>query len=332
MSEPYFAVCGRPGHSGGMLQVPETLAERASQDVGARGGSWIGQLPETIAAVTRRWSLTPHSVLPSGKELSLVIAVTTAAGSPAVLKASYPDARPRHEAAALARWAGNGAAALLRADPVRGLLLLEQLACTSLRAEDDATAVPVAGRMLRQLWVAPGQHSFPEQADRVSGWLTLIPGQYRQLGSPFEPELLHAAMTAARHLTVGSGLPVLLHGDFHRGNVLASARAGWLAIDPCPLVGDPEFDIADLAADLAEELVGQPGAAGRLAAVLSDLCRVLPRLDSQRIRDWMLAKRVILALDNLAATGNAEWDLTFARLLADRPAGAAGLSGPLSSG
>jgi streptomycin 6-kinase len=120
-------------------------------------------------------------------------------------------------------------------------------------------------------------------------------------------------------VTVGSGLPVLLHGDFHRGNVLASARAGWLAIDPCPLAGDPEFDIADLAADLADEMIGQPGAADRLAAVVSDLCRALPRLDPHRVRDWMLAKRVILALENLAATGNADWDLTFARLLADPP-------------
>ncbi len=300
-----------------MLQVPETLAERASRDLGARGRSWIEHLPGIIAAAERRWSLTTQSVLPVGKEVSIVIAVTTAAGRPAVLKASYTDAKPRHEAAALSRWAGNGAAALLRADPVRGLLLLEQLAArTSLRAEDDASALLVAARVLRQLWVEPGQRSFPAQADRVSRWLTLVPGRCRQLGSPFEPELLHAAMTAARNLTVASGPPVLLHGDFHRGNVLASARAGWLAIDPCPVVGDPEFDIADLTADLAEELVGQPDADDRLATVVSDLCRALPRLDAQRIRDWMLAKRLILVLDNLAATGNAEWDLTFARLLA----------------
>ena len=197
-----------------MLQVPETLAERASQDLGARGRSWVEHLPEVIAAAVRHWSLTPQSALPVGKELSILIAVTTAAGHPAVLKASYPDAKPRHEAAALSRWAGNGAAALLRADPVRGLLLLEQLAArTSLRAEDDASALLVAARVLRQLWVPPGQHSFPEQADRLSRWLTLIPGRHRRLGSPFEPELLHAAMTAARNLTVASGLLVLLHGD-----------------------------------------------------------------------------------------------------------------------
>ncbi len=304
-----------------MLQVPETLAERAGRELGADGRSWIEHLPEVIAAAERRWSLTAQSVLPVGKELSLLIAVTTDGGHPAVLKASYPDARPRHEAAALSRWAGIGAAALLRADPVRGLLLLEQLAArTSLRAEDDASALLVAARVLRQLWVPPGQHLFPAQADRVARWLTLMPGWYCQLGSPFEPELLHAAMAAARNLAVASGLaPVLLHGDFHRGNVLASARAGWLAIDPCPVVGDAEFDIADLAADLADELVGQPGAVGRLATVVAGLCRALPCLDAQRIRDWMLAKRLILVLDNLAATGNADWDLTFARLLASLP-------------
>ncbi len=304
-----------------MLQVPETLALRASRELGAEGRSWIEYLPDIVSAAERRWSLTLRSVLPVGKELSILIAVTTATGDPAVLKVSYPDASPRHEAAALSRWAGNGAAALLRADPVPGLLLLEQLAaCTSLRAEDDASALTAAVSVLQRLWVSPGRHSFPAQADQVSGWLTIIPARYRQLGSPFEPELIHAAITAARNLTVASGrAPVLLHGDFHRGNVLASARAGWLAIDPCPVVGDPEFDIADLTADLADELVGQPGAADRLGTVVSDLCRILPRLDARRIRDWMVAKRLILVLDNLADTGNAEWDLAFARLLTGLP-------------
>ena len=37
---------------------------------------------------------------------------------------------------------------------------------------------------------------------------------------------------------------VLLHGDFHPGNVLAAAREPWLAIDCKPLVGDPAYDLA----------------------------------------------------------------------------------------
>jgi hypothetical protein len=161
-----------------MLQVPAALAERASQDLGAAGRSWIEHLPEIITTAQRHWSLTPRSVLPLGKELSVLIAVTTADGQPAVLKVCYPDVQPRHEAAALCRWAGHGAAALLREHPDQGLLLLEQLAPhRSLRAVHDAAALPIAAEVLHQLWVPPRQHSFPEQAARVRHWLTLIPGR-----------------------------------------------------------------------------------------------------------------------------------------------------------
>jgi streptomycin 6-kinase len=35
----------------------------------------------------------------------------------------------------------------------------------------------------------------------------------------------------------------LLHWDLHFGNVLASEREPWLAIDPKPLAGDPGFEL-----------------------------------------------------------------------------------------
>jgi streptomycin 6-kinase len=155
--------------------------------------------------------------------------------------------------------------------------------------------------------------------DQARLWLTRLPDQYRQLGHPFEPGLLHAALAATRNLTARPPRPVLLHGDFHRGNVLASTRAGWLAIDPSPLTGDPEYDIADLTADFLDEHVGQATASRELAAVLSGLSQAIPHLDLRRARDWMLAKRITLALDNIAAAGDGEWDVTFARLLLNQP-------------
>jgi streptomycin 6-kinase len=308
-----------------MLQVPAALADRARRHLGADGQSWAGHLPEIITAALQDWSLEPQAQLPLGQQLSLLLAVTTSCGQPAVLKASYPDAGPRREAAALAQWAGHGAVTLLRADPGRGLLLLEQLtASRSLAAEPGAAALPVAADLLAQLWVPPPpRHPFPESADRARQWLAVIPGRHRQLGRPFETELLGAAVAATRSLAAPSRRPLLLHGDFHRGNVLASGRAGWLAIDPCPAAGDPEYDVADLAADLLDEHIGQPAAGRRLAAVLAGLGQAVPELELRRVRDWMLAKRVILALDNLAAGGerdsDGEWDLAFARLLVSEP-------------
>jgi streptomycin 6-kinase len=300
-----------------MFQVPAVLAECASRDRGAEGRNWIRQLPEIITAAQHRWSFGLGAVLPLGRELSVLIAVTMPGNRPAVLKASYPDAGPQHEAAALARWAGHGAAALLGADPGRGLLLLEHLAADrSLLAEDDARVLLIAARILQQLWVPPHQEdSLPEAADLARRWHTLIPGRYRALGRPFEPGLACAAVAASRDLAQGPRKPVLLHGDFHRGNVLASIRASWLAIDPCPLTGDAEFDIADLTADLLDEHIGQPAARSRLNTTLSGLCQAIPHLNRRRVLHWMLAKRISLAMDSLAATGNGDWDLAFARLL-----------------
>jgi len=300
-----------------MFQVPAVLAERASKDRGAEGRNWISQLPDIIAAAQHRWSLELEAMLPLGQELSVLIAVTMPGSQPAVLKASYPNARPRHEAAALARWAGHGAAALLSADPDRGLLLLERLtADRSLLAEDDTRALLIAAHTLQQLWVPPHlADSVPAAADQAQRWMTLLPGRYRALGSPFEPRLLHAALAASSDLAQKPRKSVLLHGDFHRGNVLASVRAGWLAIDPCPLTGGAEFDVADLAADLLDDYIGQSAAPARLKTALSGLGQAIPLLNRQRVLHWMLAKRVILALNNLAATGNGDWDLAFARLL-----------------
>ncbi len=238
-----------------------------------------------------------------------------------MLKACYPGTGPQREAAALAHWAGHGAAALLAADADRGLLLLEQLAAPrSLAAENAATALPVAAGVLQQLWVPPPRnHAFPAAADQARRWLTCLPGRYRQLGQPFEPGLPHAVLAATRNLSAARAGTVLLHGDFHRGNVLGSNRAGWLAIDPSPVTGDPEYDIADLAADFLDEHVGQPAAGRELATVLHDLSRAIPHLDPPRARDWMLAKRIALALDSIAATDDGEWDIAFARLLTSQP-------------
>jgi len=203
-----------------MFRVPAVLAECASGDRGAEGWNWIRQLPEIITAAQHCWSFGLGAVLPPGKELSVLIAVTMPGSQPAL--------------------AGRG----------RRRVLL------------------TAAHILQQLWVPPRQEdSFPKAADLARRWHTLIPGRYRALGRPFEPGLVCAAVAASKELARGPRKPVLLHGDFHRGNVLAGVRVGWLAIDPCPVIGDAEFE------------------------------------------------RISPALDSLAATGNGDWDLAFARLL-----------------
>jgi streptomycin 6-kinase len=74
---------------------------------------------------------------------------------------------------------------------------------------------------------------------------------------------------------------VVLHQDFHCGNVLESER-GWLAIDPKPLVGEREFDVASLVRD--RRPTTKAAMERRLAYLVERL-----ELDPERARGWAIA-------------------------------------------
>jgi streptomycin 6-kinase len=50
----------------------------------------------------------------------------------------------------------------------------------------------------------------------------------------------------ARSLLDAPGEAVVLHGDFHHDNVMDGGPRGWLAIDPKGLIGEREFEFANL--------------------------------------------------------------------------------------
>ena len=77
--------------------------------------------------------------------------------------------------------------------------------------------------------MASGGAPFRRVADGLPRWLDKAEG-----------ELLAAGGGALRWIDVRHD--VLVHGDFHHHNILASAR-GPLAIDPKPMLGEPEYDI-----------------------------------------------------------------------------------------
>ena len=95
---------------------------------------------------------------------------------------------------------------------------------------------------------------------------------------------------------------VLMHQDFHGGNVLLSER-GWLAIDPKPLVGEREFDVASLIRDR------RPTTKAAMERRLDYLVERLD-LDRERTRGWAIAHA-------LAWNGDSEM-VECARMLAAR--------------
>ncbi len=152
------------------------------------------------------------------------------AGDDAVLKVAFAgDDESLHEAAALERWAGDGAVHVFRADESRRVLLLERASPgDDIAGLPDEQATRIAVDVATRLW-RPAGAPFRRVAEQVPRWLDNGPSELtslaRALWSRFEP-----------------GHEWLVHGDFHHHNILRHGDRH-VAIDPKPYLSDREYDV-----------------------------------------------------------------------------------------
>ena len=235
-------------------------------------------LGATAEEVATRWDVELGEPFPLAR-----FSYVAPAGEDAVLKVTPPwDDEADEEAEALRLWAGDGAVPLLRHDQERRALLLgrarpgEDLASLD---EDEATAIAV--EVGRRLW-RPAGPPFRWIGDHVPRWLD----QAEEAGRG--RQLIAVARRLFAELDVGAA--TLVHGDFHHHNVLSSG-AGHVAIDPKPMLGEPEYDVASflwnpipyrMRLDVTEQRLAAFAAAG---------------LDEGRMRAWAVIRGSYLGAD-----------------------------------
>jgi streptomycin 6-kinase len=249
------------------------------------GAEWLDQLPQLAADCAEHWELELGPPLEGGN-VSLVLQ----AGD-TVLKLNFPEEESEHEADALALWNGDGAVRLLAHDPGRNALLLERCrpGTTLWELTDEREATSIAARLLLRIWrPPPPKHPYRLLATEAARWATALPEQWERLGRPFDRKLVDAATAAASDLSCSQEDLVVVHQDFHGGNVLRAQREPWLVIDPKPLVGERAFDAASLLRDRRDELARDPAPARRIRARLDQLTDELG-LDRERMRGWGIA-------------------------------------------
>ena len=197
------------------------------------------------------------------------------AGEHAILKVTPPeDDESDEEAEALALWDGDGAVRLLRHDRVRRALLLERARPgedISRLPEDEARAAAV--ELGRALW-RPAAEPFRWIGDHVPRWLE---AEVTVL-TPLAREL-YARLDVRRD--------TLVHGDFHHHNILRSER-GFLAIDPKPMLGEPEYDVPAFLWNPLPTSFDLERAERRLAAFAA------AGLDEERMRAWTVIRGAYL--------------------------------------
>ncbi len=239
----------------------------------------FGPLERTACEVAAAWgielgepfALSRHSfVAPAGDE--------------AVLKVTPPeDDESEEEADALLLWSGNGAPHLIRRRRERRAMLIER-ACpgtdlSELR-EDDATAIALEVGL--RLW-RPAREPFRWIGDHVPRWLAEAK---RSTQTP--NDLIRLANRI--YASLEPGRSTLIHGDFHHHNILA-AGGRHLAIDPKPMLGEPEFDIAPFLWNPHGHRMALETTERRLAAFAD------AGLDEGRMRAWFAVRGAYLGAD-----------------------------------
>ncbi|MEU9131234.1 aminoglycoside phosphotransferase family protein [Kitasatospora sp. NPDC048540] len=303
----------------GQIAVPERLTQTVRLWEGGAGLDWLAGLPGRFAEQLDRRGLVLERICEPGGRISLVGYVHRSDDlAPAVLKIGVVNRETAQEHAALTRWAGRGAVLLLAAEPDQGVLLLERLhGDIPLRSLAEAKAMLEAAGLLQRLWVEPGEdHPFTPLAERVAELSALVREHRALPGAADALPLVDEALETAAALAADQPEHLLLHGDFHHGNVLAADRAPWLAIDPRPLVGERAYDLARLARDRLDTLAGSPGPRGALRRRLHQLADAV-EVDHDRLRGWTLFRTVEAGLWHLStgAGEQAELYLEFASWL-----------------
>jgi streptomycin 6-kinase len=264
------------------VRVPESLGALRGRP---EGQAWVDALPGLLDDCLRGWDLDAGEPYEGGTS-GYVAPVTTADGTPAVLKLQWPHREAEHEADALRHWDGVGAVRLLAHDPERHALLLEHCEPgTKLAASPPEVAVGVIIGLVRQL-CTPAAEPFDTLESECPRWADEIPRSWERAGRPFERSLVDRAVGLLDELGPSQGPQVLVHQDLHGDNVLAAGREPWLAIDPKPLVG--ELELAPTPVIRSAEL----GHSREAVRYRLDRCTDELGLDRERTRGWAVAHTI----------------------------------------
>ncbi|MFF2550521.1 aminoglycoside phosphotransferase family protein [Nocardia sp. NPDC058058] len=296
-----------------MIDIPEGFAHSTIAREGDAGKAWIASLPGTVAELMRRWRCVLDGPVLHGM-VGVVVPVRRGSTA-AVMKVSFPHPGNVHEPDAYAAWDGRGALHLLERDDRRFAMLLERAEFRTLATvRDPERAVEIQGRLAHRLAIEP-PFALPRLSDRVARWEHEMLSTAAEFDDPIPGAVLDAAIATLREL--GPSQPnLLVHGDLHDGNILASNREPWLAIDPKGQVGDPAQDALNvIRSPRFESLLRTTDLRAGVLRLLNIYCAAA-EIDTDRARRWTQAGAVrealwgrrhgdpnwlIAATDNLAA-------------------------------
>ncbi len=240
------------------------------------GAEWLDRLPRLVRGVRRALAARARPSLRGGN-VSLV--ATRGRRGP---QDRLPATRNRSTRRTRLRvWDGDGAVRLLATTPSA------TRCCSSaaVRGRRSRSSMTSGRRRRRQppaetLGAAAARAPFRLLANEAGRWADELPGQWEQLGRPFDHSLLDAAVAAAR-ARPDAGLARGRERGLPRRQRPPQQREPWLVIDPKPIAAEREFTPRRWFATGSEEVLAGPRPLRRFRAG-STACRSDLGLDRER--------------------------------------------------
>lgn len=286
-----------------------------AQSWGEEGEKWLASIPSIIEEFEKKWSLKISPPFPLS--YNYVAPATQSDGADVVLKIGFPGDREfKTEIDALTIFSGDGAVKLLRSDREKAVILLERVTPGVPLSEevDDEKATRILASVIKKLHKPlPSSHTFTT----IDGWIKELSNFHNKPGSTIHPlpsDLVYKARELFTHLIKTSAPAVLVHGDLHHDNVLSSARAGWLAIDPKGIAAEPAYEVAAMIRNPYQKLknvINLEEILHRRILILSEELGFNP----PRIHQWCLAQTVLSAVWNHGEAKGSEHAIRVARAL-----------------
>jgi streptomycin 6-kinase len=266
-----------------------TFQENVVQTWGQAGRAWLEQLPRITTILAERWHLT--DLQPASNLSYNYILLGYQHSKPIALKIGFDAQALRQEMVALQAYHGIGCVQLIDStfDMYNALLIERAVPGTSLALlfpEHDDQAVAYAATIMQQLHSA--QMPIDVRVPHIQDWLKDLENPHPTLVDHYH---LKKAQAMVQHLLATQAAPVLLHGDLHHHNILATSDH-WTAIDPKGVVGEPAYEVGAFIRNPLPEILQQQEAAVLLQRRLTLFAQLLG-IDYQRLHAWSYVQAVL---------------------------------------
>lgn len=265
-----------------MISIPTAFAEDTITREGDAGRQWLAELPHSVHALCIQWGLQMDGPVMHGYS---GLAIPVRRGEElCVLRIGWRDKHTQHAPIALRAWNGRGAVRLHEFEPTSNAMLLERLDPQRSLANLPITqAVTIAGGLLRRLTI-PAPAGLRTMANMADEAIDLMRVRWEVFGRPLpRPWLDHACALASQLSTPN---PILLVDyDLHYQDILAAEREPWLALDPKPITGAPEYGLAQLVWQRLDEMEAAGGLARHFALLVE-----AAGLDVELARGWTFVR------------------------------------------